>query len=322
MITKEILRNVGNLRNELHYCNVLKDIFEEYPEIFNTFEDDLGYFKSAKTEVESLDIVVEFEKHVFIFEVKTGSSEGQNQTSKYTEKIKNLFPNRKHTLVFLTYLKEKAKDTSWVNMSHEELYEVVKEFIKVGNDRMFDLYIETMPYVFDKINSDNQIIKHVAFNEEDDSDEVINRGKLKDIIQKRFLLCAYNELNLDYYFILNKSHKKANLCIVIKNFEYKGVTYRLSLSLQGGTFKISIANEDYENSSLENLSTELIEILKGKFAGKNGYDRINPGRTKERISCSKSIKKNYGKDFYKFSVKELSEILKEEIDFIVKTWNE
>lgn len=302
--------------------NILKKISSEN---FNTLENIKVF-----TEINNLDLVIESNTHLFVFENKLKSSEHDEQSIKYEESIEKnkSYTKLKKEYIFLSLIKEKPLKNNWKVISYSELYNYLKEITIKKDCKEFiflEEYLETLKNLkdsFDKFISNHKDFKEVfkdgnkSKNNKILSDNeyirYIQKNQLETIFQKAFFNIIKNEIT-DYRIDIDETRGNSYIQITIDNIEYKNKIFYIGLQYQNNNLKVNLVSENYEESKKSilyenNKPNDFLKRFINTFKNSE-YKRENPPDSKAYFSLSKSLKKKV----YEMDIKDIKEILKEEI---------
>jgi hypothetical protein len=284
----------------------------------------------VETEVNSIDLFVNWDRHQFIIENKLKSSEHSNQTDRYEESIPPEFNHSKSNrhFGFLTLTKESALNTGWLNISFEDLLRELNA-IKWGKDIREYIFVEeylktlsNLVNVFNDFKANHENYSNVfndGYKKKYDKknysyepyQDYIRTNQLETIFQKAFIKQIAEDIELPEHYV-TETRGTALIQIYLKEFSIKNEPFKIGLQFQGTTFKINLSHLKYGGSKANQVDKELITAFSETFHKINNYNKLNKPRSKAYMSVSKST----GNPLYMMTKKELKSGLKNEVDFL------
>lgn len=283
----------------------------------------------VETELNKIDLFVDFGGHQFIIENKLKSSEHSNQTKNYLSSIPESFNQYKsRKFGFLTLIKEKAKNDVWVNISFEELLKELNavDWRKQTRDYLFvEEYLVTLSNlvkVFNDFMKKHQNYSNVfsdghkkkydkKASYDEDFKNYIKANQLETIFQKAFLKQIAEDIGLLEYYI-SETRGTALIQTYLHKLKIADEKFNIGFQFQGKTLKINLSHEQYGSSSFELINEGVIGIFRDTFYQVDGYNKLNKPRSKAYISVSKSI----GDELYKLSKEQIKSLLRKELDLL------
>lgn len=326
-INKELLPN-----NEKSIF--LKELFNLKEEVIIT--NDLEVY----TEVRHIDIIIRSSSHLFIIENKLKSSEHSFQTSRYSDVIKEKYDltNTEPVFGFLTLVDDIPSSKEWSPIAYSKLLVSLKQLTSSlkGKEALFAKeYIDTihnLVFVFSEF-SNNPLEFHTVFQDGNKSkhrkdtkyenllQDYIRINQLETIFQKAFFKSIASnikvpnsqiEINGDY---VSETRGNALIQIDIAEFQYNSKIFRIGFQLQGSTFKINMAHENYPKSKANVIDINLLNEFRNSFHLVRLKGRFNNPKKKSYTSSSWQI----DKQVYEIPSSQTAILINTQIDFIVKT---
>jgi len=278
-----------------------------------------------ETELNSIDLFLDFGKNQIIIENKLKSSEHSNQTTKYINSIPEKFNSEKiKHFGFLTLTSDKPQNENWTPISFEKLLIELKKVNWKKNERDYifvEEYINTLSNLVNVFNdfmtnhqkysnvfNDGFKKKHDKNRYDDDYLDYVRVNQLETIFQKAFLNKIIGEIEF-YDYEINETRGTALIQVKIKEVSINNEKFYIGFQFQGRTLKINVSHWDYGNSKAEMIDENLIEAFGKSFHRFNDFNRLNKPRSKAYISVSKSI----GKELYQLTKEEIKNTLTREI---------
>nr|WP_322626054.1 PD-(D/E)XK nuclease family protein [uncultured Flavobacterium sp.] len=312
----------------------LKDLFNLKEEVIIT--NDLEVY----TEVRHIDIIVKSSSHLFIIENKLKSSEHSLQTTRYSDVVKKEydFTNTKPVFGFLTLVDDIPSSKEWVPIAYSKLLVSLKQLTSSlkGKEAIFAKeYIDTIhklvfvfseftrnPLEFHTVFQDGNKSKHRKDTKYDNPlQEYIRINQLETIFQKAFFKSIASnvkvpdsqiEINGNY---VSETRGNALIQIDIAEFEYNKKKFRIGFQLQGNTFKINMAHENYPKSKANVIDVNLLAEFRNSFHLVRLKARFNNPKEKSYTSSSWQM----DKQVYETPSSQTAILINTQIDFIVKT---
>lgn len=251
----------------------------------------------SSTEENNIDLIIETNSSLFIFEVKLKSSEHSEQTDRYT---KNIYDNKDYKnlekyFMYLTLNNEKAKSEDFKSVTFKDLLQYLKEIsndIKEQKTKLFlDEYMNSLSnlttieqdfiknyrddkykFMFEKLKIESDLSKYVIKN------------KLKNFLLKSLFHSINSEIKYDELKSKCKDTKNLNrifessvgsssrtgnsaIQVILYEFKYDSTYYVLGFRWQGN-FKITISEKNYIKSKKEDLpeDSKIIKVFKEVFS--------------------------------------------------------
>lgn len=302
------------------------------------------------TEEEHIDIIIVAEttdgRDVYAIENKLKSSQHSDQLNRYREFIEQDPLHRfvgmsKLHFGYLTLLNEEANAEGWVNLSYEDLANILEILFEDrnsnnANEIILREYIDALSYLVSVIKdfiARPEQYKNVF--EEGSLTKFAKRTKKRQIpLTEKQQFIASNQLETPLQKLyLSQIAKNLNVLAKVEIGETRGVAFlqyhfptqvrfvsvpmHYGIQFQGKSIKINLSAIDYQHSSSEVITDEVVTLFR-EYLAKSQYDRLNSPRSKGYISISKTLPKN----FWEYSLAEIVEIYAAEIETAQKLLSE
>ena len=289
---------------------------------------NIGEFIQIVAEFKKMDIFIETENTIFIIENKLKSSEHSNQTILYEEifESNHEYKNKLKHYGFLSLTNEMPQNQNWILISYELLFEKLNSVKWNDKNRNFIFVNEYLNTLSNLVKVYNEFcINHKIFSNvfldgskkkedktpfSDESKDYIRKNQLETIFQKLFLHKIAHKAKIKDYKV-NETRGVASLQKDLDFFLVNGVEFKVGFQFQGKTLKINYSAVNYKNSNLRDLHEKIIIEFEAVYKDEK-YKRLNKGRKKAYISVSRKLER----ELYQYNIKELSKIMKDEIEYI------
>ena len=305
-------------------CNVLTDDIKK-----GFFKSVLGIktenFKIDKVinEYKKVDIYIKTDKFNVLIENKLKSTQHSNQLAKYNKTF-NLIDKKNYHPFLLSLIEEEPEQSNWKTITYNKVLSYFKQFVDdfkgeekeiiYLNDYLlflekltvsFNLFHEetsSFEYIFDENCSENSDERMKSFLVDNKLSQIFNISFFIELIKD---LCLKNFLGIssEYYRIGKGRAGSIHFTLTIEDdIPFMGIKCRTELQIEGTTCKFSFTDTEYHTYTDEknrkeiffNSEPNIIEIF-GKYleCEKNDFTKLNPPKSKGRVSISRKMKKKY-----------------------------
>jgi len=281
------------------------------------------------TEINKIDLLIRTDNYVIILENKLKSSEHSYQTQKYLDAIPEEYSEGAEKICgFVSLINETPLHKAWYSISFEKLLQSLKninwnsseakELIFVNE---YILTLENLVFAFNTFIKDHKAFANVFIDgykskfrkvkHENSVNDYIRINQLETIFQKAYLMKVVLDLNEQYCYV-GETRGTALIQINVHHFEYRKKKFNLGFQFQNSTLKINLSKEGVATSKASQLDYDLISNFESKFFRANGYNRFNKPKTKAYMSVSKQL----GREIYLYDTDELSNLIKDELNYL------
>ncbi len=326
--------------------NILNNLF------FGSDTDKVYTKIESHIEWEDIDILFETEdsqgnEDCWIIENKIKTSQHSNQLKKYEDIINKNYSNSNKHFAYLTLIGETAsKNDQWINITYHKLVQLLSESLKDLQNSTDAVILKEYYYTIQQLDNAAQEfiknpgnypnvftdgcksnkIKRYGTSELSELSRFIRMNNLETIFQKMYFTQVLDEV-LDECSVpyekwhVGETRGNADFAIHFCNYPNasKSDDFHFDMSFQAGTFKFAISRAYFneKGKSKKYIKSVLAweEDFKKLQKAYPEYSRLNTGKSRARISISRNLGKEEGKEWYEGMDKKIfKSIVKQEFE--------
>ena len=305
-------------------CNVLTDDIKK-----GFFKSVLGIktenFKidEVKNEYKKVDIYIKTDKFNVLIENKLKSTQHSNQLAKYNKTF-NLIDEKNYHPFLLSLIEEEPEQSNWKTITYNKVLSYFKQFVDdfKGEEKEiiylndYLLFLEKLTVSFNLFHEETSSFEYI-FDErylsnldktvDDNLKTFILKNKLSQIFKRSFFTELIQELDQNDSIEIGSRNCRigtgkggeVHFTMTIEDdIPFMGFKCRTEIQIEGYSIKFSFTDTEYHTKfrreEFINSEPDIIEIFqKYVDSKKNDFTKLNPPRTKGRVSISRKMKKKY-----------------------------